>query len=74
MRRRCYLIPHPTNYLLPEFEANWRKNGLAIGIGTFNFLTYFLCLLAGDPRAVAEVEAVWKAVALGVVVEWGNCG
>ena len=26
MRRCCYLIPHPTNYLLSKFEANWPKN------------------------------------------------
>ena len=26
LRRRCYIIPHPTIYLLPKFEANRPKN------------------------------------------------
>ena len=30
LRRRCYIIPHPTIYLLPKFEANWPKNDKVI--------------------------------------------
>ena len=29
-RLRRYIIPHPTIYLLPEFEANWLKNNRVI--------------------------------------------
>ena len=31
LRRRCYTIPHPTIYLLPEFAANWPKKELLKG-------------------------------------------
>ena len=30
LRLRCYIIPHPTIYLPPEFEANWPKNDRVI--------------------------------------------
>ena len=30
LRRRCYIIPHPTIYLVLEFEANRLKNDRVI--------------------------------------------
>jgi len=35
LRLRCYIIPHPTIYLSPEFEAIWPKNDRVIDWAPF---------------------------------------